>query len=432
MIFIVAALLFYQSHSVEGFANWPATVPHFQNSWASWGPRQLPIAGRLYDPSSNMVNDTYPVPADLGKSPVSQPYGSVPLSQQRPNMTPGVGTTTAPREAMAQLKDLHELDNKITLWLDAASQKEREQPGSLTGVQLQRRVMLQARLRDVRDQLGTGMITDAWKTVADELRELRRENAGWQERSPSLDEVYGFGQGKDPNAFLAHGDYVKFYGIFNAGIQELQGLAQADPLQKVRLQQLQVMRQDLMETSKRMGTPPIKMAAAQLYLRQMLKVDQPLPTLYSMEPPPQQQLLEDSPLDVIADLRDIQWKLTVSYDPATQDLKRATTAMLDQLRDGNMSAREARQHIVEMKARSSPDAFGSAPAYNPHDLVKRATVLCERIGEAFPEDAEALGCRKQVRDNYEAETVINTVCERLHYSVPTVTPEQFGCPKRTV
>jgi len=453
MIFIVAAMLFYQSHSAEGFANWPATTPHFQNSWASWRPSDRPIAGRLYDPSSNMVNDTYPVPADLARAPVSQPYGSIPLSQQRPNMTPGTGTTTAPREAMAQLKDLHELDNKITLWLDAASQKEREQPGSLTGMQLQRRVMLLSRLQGVRDQLGTGMITDTWKNVADELKGLRLENAGWQERSPSLEAVYGFGQGKDPNAFLTQGDYVTFYGLFNAGILEMQGLAQPDPLQKVRLQQLQVVRQDLMDTSRRIGTPPIKLAAAQLYLRQMLRPDQPLPTLYSMEPPPLERSYEDSPLDVLADLRDIQWKLTVSYDPAAQELKRATAAMMDSLRNGQMSAREARSHVVAMKAGRSPVAFGSVsgpsstlgarppstlgarPPSNrpqPPSLVNRAAVLCKQVGEAFPGDAEALGCQKHVRDEFEAETVINTVCDRLRFSVPSVTPEQFGCSKRTV
>ena len=408
MIFIVAALLFYQSHP-EGFLNYP-------------------IAGRPYNP---MAHDTYPVPADLSKAPVSQPQGIIPVSQQRPNMTPGPGTTTAPREAMAQLKDLHELDNKIMLWLDAASQKEREQPGSLTPTQLQRRVILQGRLRDVRDQLGTGMITDTWKQVADELRGLRKENSGWQERSPSLEQVYEFGQGANPNGFLTHEEYVRFYGLFNAAVLELQGLAQPDPLQRVRIQQLQVMRQDLMDVSKRMRTPPIKMAAAQLYLRQMLKVDQPLPMLYSMEPPPQERSLEDNPFDVIADLRDIQWKLSVSYDPAGQELKRAIATMLTGLKEGYVSPQEARQKVSEM--RSTPLPFGSpASAYDPNDLMTRASVLCRQVREAFPDDAEALGCQKTVADRFEAETVINTVCDRIRGSVPTVTPEQFGCPTRTV
>ena len=434
MVFVIAAMLFYQSHAAEGFINYPGTVKKLENAWAEWNPSKPPIAGRLYDPNTN---DPYPVPADLAKAPISQPQGSIPLSQQRPNMTPGTGTTTAPKNAMAQIKDLNELDNKITLWLDAAGQKEREQPGSLTAGQLQRRVMLQGRLRDVRDQMGTGMIIDSWKRVADELMELRKENAGWQERSPSLDAVYSFGKGSDPHAFLTNGDYVKFYGLFNAGVQEMQGLAQPDPLQKVRLQQLQVMRQDLMDTSKKIGTPPIKMAAAQLYLRQMLKPDQPLPTLFSMEPPPQEKTLADSPLDVLADLRDMQWMLTVSYDPVSQNLSRAAAALSDKLRSGEMSPQEAREHISTMKSQRAPAPYGTGGSYgseprsaNPNNLMKRATILCERIGEAFPEDAEALGCQKRVHDEFEAETVINTVCERLRYSVPTVTPEQFGCPKR--
>lgn len=485
MIFIVAALLYYQSSGHEGFTSY-AKVPHFQNSWASWSPTMPPIAGRLYDPKSHMVSDPYPVPADLAKAPVSQPFGTVPPSQQRPAMTPGPGVTMAPRDAMAQIKDLMELDNKITLWLDAASQRERDTPGSLTPTQLQRRVILQGRLQDVRDQLGTGMITDSWKRVADELKELRNENAGWQERSPSLEEVYSFGRGADPSLFLSHGDYVKFYGIFSAGVLEMQGLTQPDPLQKVRLQQLQVMRQDLMDVSKRIGTPPIKMATAQLYLRQMLKVDQPLPSLYSIEPPPQEKCHESSVADVLADLRDLEWKLTVKYDPASQEVKRATAAMLDRLARGDVTPQEARTHVLALKMRAAPAPYSSvfgamgaplsmgAPLkmngammferpneirnsgamlletmdmtgpkhvrahptqkseYNPKDLVSRATTLCKQIGEAFPRDAEALGCQKHIRDEMEAETVINTVCDRLRFSVPSVTPEQFGCPRRNV
>ena len=64
-------------------------------------------------------------------------------------------------------------------------------------------------------------------------------------------------------------------------------------------------------------------------------------------------------------------------------------------------------------------------------MTKRATVLCQRIKEAFPKDAKALGCREKIDSEFEAETVINTVCDRLRFSVPTVSPEQFGCPHRT-
>ena len=409
-VFIVAALLFYQHHAAtDGFMNYPS------HTWTSWSPSEPPVAGRLYDPAKP-THDTFPVPADLSKAPVAQVQGSIPHSNQRPHMTPGTGTSTAPREAMAQTKDLHELDSKIMLWLDAASQKEREQPGSLTGEQLQRRVMLQGRLRDVRDQMGTGMITDTWRRVADDLKQLRLENAGWQARSPSLDALYDFGVGKPPNVLLTHEEYMAFYGLFNAAVQELQGLTQADPLQRVRLQQLQVMRQDLMENARKLGTPPIRMAAAQLYLRQMLKVDQPLPTLYSLEPPPAASH-EDSPHDVVADLR------SMCSDPGAQH---AAKAMLNKLRGGEMSPREARGHVATMKAQSAP------LAYDPKDLMKRAQVLCEQVGEAFPEDAKALGCERRAQNEYEAETTINTVCERIRYSVPSVTPEQFNCPRRTV
>jgi hypothetical protein len=209
------------------------------------------------------------------------------------------------------------------------------------------------------------------------------------------------------------------------------------------------MRQDLITNSRLLGTPPIKMATAKLYLRQMLKADQPLPSLYSMEPPPMEEKHEDNPMDVISELRDIQWNLTVSYDPAAQEMKRATAALLDRLHAGQMSAQEARQHVVGLRS-GGPGAFDQGMAgpvlipnagrpgrYDPkqeakedRNLVARATLLCKQVTEAFPEDATALGCRTGIKSDYDAETVINTVCDRLRYSAPTVSPEQFGCPKR--
>jgi hypothetical protein len=288
------------------------------------------------------------------------------------------------------------------VWLDAASQKDREQPGSLTPTQLQRRVMLQARLTDVRDQLGTGLITDTWKRVADELMELRQENAGWQARSPSMDAAYGFGQGTDESAFLTDEEYTAFFGFFNAGTLELQSLSQPDPLQKVRLQQLQVIRQDLMDTQRRMGTPPIKMGSAKLFLRQILKPDQPLPTLFSVEPHPIRKTFAESSADIHADLHDIQRK-----DPS---LKEVTRTLADRVNSGDISTNDARTHILELKNTMGPD---------------RAVTLCRQIREAFPEDADALGCALPMRD---PERIITTVCNRLRYSVPTVSPEQFNCP----
>ena len=469
VIFIVAALLYFQSHPPEGF-------------------RSGPIAGRQYDPNEK---EFYMVPADLSKALVAYPSGSIPVPQQRPPTIPGPGS--APREATAQLKDLRELDNKIMLWLDAASQKEREQVGSMTSDQLQSRVMLQARLADVREQLGTGIITDTWRKVADEISALQMENIGWQKISPSLDAVYGFGLHKDPNRFLTKEDYTEFFALLNAGVLELQGIVQPDPTQKVRLQQLQVIRQDLIGTQRNYGIPPIKMSSAQLFLRQMMRADQPLPTIFSVEPHPLRYTLADSPLDILSDLNDIQWKLTVEHDPTSHDLKRSVAAMLDKIRDGTLSPEDARSRLVEMKYQSQatpgqpranpnplsqftgqtmqpvqtiqpgtnpnplsqfigqtrqPVANPMAPvAVNPlphvghtedckclerNNMVHRATTLCKQIREAFPLDADALGCKRHINDTYEAETVINTVCDRIRYSVPTVSPEQFNCPRKTV
>jgi hypothetical protein len=352
---------------------------------------------------------------------------------------------------MAQLRDLYDLDNRITLWLDADGQKEREQPGSLTAKQLQERVMLQGRLAEIRDQVGTGMITDTWKAVSDETMRLRTENAGWQVRSPSLEAVYEFGKGKNPDDLLTHDDYVTFYGLFNASLNELQGLSQPDPLQKVRLQQLQVMRRDLMDTAAKVTTPPIRFSAATLYLRQMLKADQPLPTLFSMEPVSATNQLVNNPMDVLAYLRDIQLDLTVRYDPASQELKRAAAAMMNRVQAGEMSAQEARGHLATFHAQKGPVAFGTNPGANiragqnltqrgvappvtnpsRQNLITKAQTLCNQVRTAFPTDADALGCRP-VNTEYDAETVINTVCDRIRWSAPTVTPEQFNCPSKTV
>lgn len=504
VLFVVAALLYYQSQSKEAFVGSQKSVQ------STWKPSDKPIAGRLFNPAAD---DKYKIPADLSKAPVSVPKGSVPSSSQRPTGTPGTGTTTAPREATAQLKDLRELDSKITTWLDAASTKDREEPGSLTSQQKQDMVQYQGRLAQIREELGTGMITDTYKQVAAETLKLRNENAKWQRVSPSLTEIHEFGVGMNPDAFLSTADYTKFYALFTAGILELQGMAQPDPLQKVRLQQLQVMRQDLTDAQRRDQTPPIKVSAAKNYLIQMLKPDQPLPTLISIEAPQQkpQNLLENKFDDILREIKDMEFTLTVSYDPSTAQLKRAMASLLDKMSKGEISPNTARSHLAMLRENrglvsspqnpvekpnwhpampgqngkggrmgpplgrkgsgqqwqkytpepspkpspsrpsqpqpphpsipSQPSPSPSFPSrsstadsseqYNPKNLIKRANTLCDQIREAFPEDADSLGCQR-VRDQFEAETVINTVCERLRYSVPTVTPEQFGCPARNV
>jgi hypothetical protein len=412
-VFVIAALLYFQSHPDESFIN-------------------PPVAGRPYGAFGNVD----PVPADLNKALLTTYTSSVPTPQQRPATIPGPGV--APKEAPAQRKDLMELDNKIMVWLDGAAQRERERPGSLTPEQLQRRVILQARLVDVRNQLGTGLLTDTYREVSQESQDLRRENAGWRQAAPNLEAVHDFAKGAKPDAFLTAEQYKEFRGIFDAAVLELQGFMQPDPLQRVRVQQLQVMRQDLMSTERKFHPPPIRVATAQLYLKQMLKVDQPLPSLYSMEPSPQTQptALSADPADVIGALQDIKWKLTVSYDPAEQELKRSVSAMLDRLYGGGVSEKEvqaARTTVIEFLNKRAPvpvHSGATAPlAYDPKNIQQRATTLCRQIRSAFPRDAEALGCpRAPVKTDYDAESVVNTVCDRLRTSVPTVTPEQFNCP----
>ena len=436
MVFFVAALLYFQSRKNINNDNY--TNEGFQTlARAAWNPQHTPIAGRLYDPNT--------VPADLNSSPFERSMQTIPLSHQRPILTPGGGSQTMPRDALARIADLHELDNKITTWLDAAGLKEREQPGSLTSEQQQKRIVLMTRLRDVREQIGTGIILDSWKRVADETLQLRTANQGWQQTTPNLDDVNSFGSGVSGNSFLTAEQYKDFLGLLNTVIYEMQGLVQADPLQKVRLQQLQVTLQDLLDIKN--SVPPIKMSAAKKYLQQMLKIDQPLPTLLSIDTPT--QMHQDNPFDILADLKDIEWSFRASYDPATQELKRATTSLMNKLRDNQITPQNARSQVLQLKEISAPlpsntsvgqqmqqqgqqmqqgQQQGQQQGYDPKNHILRANVLCKQIREAFPLDATALGCIPRVTDVYQANTVINTVCNRLKYSVPTVSTEQFNCP----
>lgn len=447
-LFVVAALLWYQANATglsESFRDLP--------------PIRSPFAGRPYGAVGEMDVDPYFTPADLNKAPLAGPPQPVPTSQTRPITVPGPGN--APKDALATAKDLEKLDVAITVWLDGAAQRENSQPGSLTADQRQQRVMLQGRLRQLRDQLGTGMITDTYKTVAQETQDLQEQNAGWQQTEPHLAALHEFGVGLPADAFLTAGQYTQFRGLFNAGLNQLKGLMQPEPVQRVRLQQLQVIAQSLADAESRFHPPPIKAGPARLFLRQMLRPTQPLPTLFAMEPNPATLPTNptQSPADVIRDLRDIQWRLTVTYNPAQQELQRAIAGMLTRLQTGAASPDEiqtARNQVAALHTQSAPapaptscgmewspgaplkqrpcPTAGTQPiAYDPTDLVKRANVLCQQVAEAFPHDAEALGCPKRaVSNDYDAESTINTVCDRLRYSVPDVSPEQFNCPKRTV
>lgn len=417
-IFIIAALLYYQSKPVEGFVS-------------------KPVAGRPYGAFNN-ADENYPVPADLNRAAVAAPSSLITQALPRPMGIPGPGV--APKEAIATRKDLSDLDDKIMVWLDGAAQRDAEQPGMLTSEQRQRQVMLQGRLADVRTQFGTGLITDTARLVQQETLELRKENAGWRQLSPNLEEVYAFGKDTDPDAFLSDVQYAEFRGFFNTSLNELKKLAQPDPLQRVRLQQLQVVQQELLRIPK---APAIRVGPARLFLIQALKPEQPLPTLFSLESrEPEQTLFADSPADIINALRDIQWKLTVSYNPAEQELKRSVASMLNRLQSESFTTQDiqaARRTVSNLQSIGSPAPSPSTTTetqqgltYNPDNLQRRATVLCRQIREAFPEDATALGCGSPVETEYEAESVINTVCDRLRYSVPSVAPEQFNCPSRKV
>ena len=430
-VFVIAALLFWQSQqqgmTTEGFAGRP--LP--------------PLAGRPYGAIGEIkdTEDPYFVPADLGKAPVATYISAIPATNTRPNTVPG--PATAPRDAPAAAKDLQELDMRITLWLEAMSQYENDHPGFVTPDQKHQRVIYQGRLGTIREQLGTGMITDTAKVVAQEIADVRHANTGWKKRYPSLEELHQFGVGKRPEKFLDDGEYREFRGLFDAGVSELKKIPQADPLQRVRLQQLEVFRQDLRAAERSIPVPPIRIAAARLFLIQMLKVDQPLPTLFAMESSHQPTPHAEKPDDIIVALQDVQWKLTVSHDPAEQQLKRAVAGLMNRLRlhasGSPMSPHElaaARAQVAALQTKRSPAAVSASATplqyYNPSDLITRARTLCVQIREAFgTEDAEALGCpaphKRTIDDEYEAESAINIVCDRLRYSVPSVDPAQFNC-----
>jgi hypothetical protein len=412
ILFVIAAALWFQANAThtEGFVN-------------------LPVAGRPYGAVGELADENTRVPADLNKAPVINPIpnNQVPTSDQRPTGIPGA--PNAPREALATRKDLIELDNKITAWLAAANQLETAHPGGLTPEQRQRRVMLQARLGDIRQQLGTSVITDTYKSVAQEILTVRHENSGWGRALPSLEAVHSFGKhAASQDAFLTSDQFREFTGLFHAILNDYQGHTQPNPLERVRLQQLQVIDQDL----RREPPPPIRIATARLFLEQAQKPDQPLPTLFAVVPGFQGASASDMthaarPDDIIRQLQDMQWRLTVTYDPAGQALKRSVATMLQRLQVEGLAMpapemEAARTAVARLQSR--------VDAYEPADIVGHAQTLCKQMTEAFgPADARALGCPTEPITTYTgAETTTSLVCERLRTSVPSVDPRQFNCP----
>jgi len=428
LFFIVAAFLYYQSRSgSEGFEN------------------SGNVAGRPFN-----RNNYDKVPADLAQAPKSNPDGTIPQSSQKPVGIPGGG---APREAKAGKQDIQELIVQITTWLEGATRQETDEFMSLTPTQRDQRIKYQSRREALMTQLETGMIEETYAIVAAETLRIRKENDVWRRLTPSIDRIQSFGLTGDPNAYLTRDQFDEFYSLFNAALKELTVLVQPDSIQRVRIMQLQVIRQELGDTIRRGETPVIQMAAASRFLQTMLKADQPLPTLISMGRPP--AAVEEAD-DVLRDIRNMRVDLIIMVDPASQQIKAALDKLTRQLSSKEIRPCDARSYMAELKNRRAESFVGGRPinpggwnpeenplpdwvvyeekpvlrpSYDPKNLIKRAHTLCDQVREAFPGDAEALGCQ-EVKDCYEAETVINTVCDRIRYSVPTVSTAQFNCPVR--
>jgi hypothetical protein len=421
-LFVIAALLYYQAGQ-QG-------MEHFMNP--------APPSAGLPRPDVTQNN----VPADLNKAPpAGTSTGNAPSTLQRPIGVPGAGV--APPTAMATREQMMDLENRLEVWLDAAAQLDNEQPGLLSAAQRQDMLRYQGRLADIRSQLGTGSITDFAIQVRKEQEELKQQNSQWQVGGePSTEQLMSFGQHENPEAYLDKTAYAEFRGLFNAATSSLKSQSQPNPLLRVRLQQLQVIALDLSRAEKQYSPPPITYESARSFLRVMTRPDQPLPTLLALSPPAiALPPLASNPSDVIGALRDIQWRLTVTYNPADQALKQAVAATLQRLQSSPSPAdvESARNQVLALQARTGPsaaplDTVSGAPLqYDPSNLIARANTLCQQIREAFPHDATALGCpTKPVADTYEAETTINIICSRLRDSVPSVSPEQFNCPRRAV
>lgn len=425
ILFCVAAILYYKNTVREHFTSSPAEVNDFLNAWVSWAPTSPPIAGTSYTPNAT---PNQKVPGDLNSAPISQP-GAYPSGNSNSLAKNQQGQPTNP--SLARAIDLMDLDSKITTWLEAATQCERDAPCSLTAQQQGQRLLLQSRLRDIRWQLESNNITDTLRTITREIKELRQENAKWNHMTPFLADVYEFGKGVNQDMFLTNVQYATFLEIITRGIEELENVEYATPQQKVRSRQLHEIRDQLRRSKQQ---PRIRMGAAKEFLHKMLQPEQPLPTVYTSSQ-------EDAPKghsdDVVDYLRNIQWNLTLRYDPVGQELQRSATALLNSLNAGDISVTEARNKAIRLDTMLQPAPAGTPglPLHQQHKhrsgtneraIIAGASRLCRDVGKAFPRDAAALGCGP-IETKYQAETVINTVCNNIRSSVPTVSPDQFNC-----
>lgn len=260
-IFVIAALLYLQSMN-EGFASPTQNVQAMQAQMAG-----APEASE--------------VPTDLNQAPISKPVSVIPpVTGPRPPTIPG-STTSTPKKALATKNELAELDNKLMTWLNAASQREVMNPMALSAEQREKRVMYQARSSAVRQQLGTGLVTDASETVASEIQRLRDENAGWQ--GPSYVDTSTFIPSGSDTAFVTVADYRHFRGIMLAALSSLQANALSNPLDLVRQKQLEQIDSELRVSDHQGRLPLIRNGVARDFLKVMLDSAQPLPSLITMD-----------------------------------------------------------------------------------------------------------------------------------------------------
>ena len=258
-IFVIAALLYLQSMN-EGFIN--PGVQAMRNQMAG-------------------APEASDVPADLNQAPISKPVSVIPpASKTAPQTIPG-STAATPKKAIATRHELAELDNKLMTWLDAASQREVMNPMALSAEQREKRVLYQARSSAVRQQLGTGLITDASVDVVDQIMTLRNENAGWQ--GPGYVDTSTFHPKGSPTSILTTEDYRTFRGIMLEALSSLQSNALSNPLDLVRQKQLEQIDQELRVTDKEGRTPFIRNGVAVDFLKVMLDSAQPLPSLITMD-----------------------------------------------------------------------------------------------------------------------------------------------------
>lgn len=142
-----------------------------------------------------------------------------------------------------------------------------------------------------------------------------------------------------------------------------------------------------------------------------------------------------NPADVIADLQSICRRLAPAEPPGP------ITKLMTRLQSGAATRTEvesARTIAADIQNQTGPIGVGVGSwvaAYDPHDWSSREKRLCKQIREAFPRDAEALGCPAIGRGNgnenanaNESENIVRLVCDRIRYSVPSVSPDQFNCP----